>query len=653
MRTVIREMKRMNKKFKRHGTGLLLAGMVSAALLSGCSGVSQPPVGLDSAPSKMAEIETMLSKMVVKDDLQKAAKEGLVELNRGNFEAAGKAFQTGLRLEPGNGHLHFLNALAYHLRGRAGETKLLDLARTGYLTALRFDESNYLAAYLLGQIYFREKDYTAAQNYFAYGLSYAPENPHLLNALAAASYYGRDPATAQWASRKAYELTPGNPVSIRNMMFTEAALGDFRDTPRLMQEYEAAARDRIKGDDSYWLDMKFERTSGRLQDWKKFHVAAGTIFDTPSSDIVTYSSGDDDSDDTDDDAVDEDSSVENDDSDADRGSSDVAAEGATAKDAKKLPKMTNIDVVIIRTEEVRSQSKGINILDGLAATLGGTLYNYNYVKSSGSSATTTTLQRTFNPYLTLANLEYNLNIFNDQVNKAEILARPSLLATEHVTSQFYSGGVLHVQLSSNNYDGGLEDIDIGITLSVTPEFLDADTLAVDIKADHEYLEAQNEKVGFDAFSQTTKTSVQAKAILKFGETLILSGLSERETDNTENGVPVLQDVPIVQYLFSRKETSQTKKSILILLTPRKPRYANETLTKAQIDEQADLERIYIDKLNTIEKIGNTNLNAALVHLGNDSRFYRQFRTGDIELKFFEDDDSIFGAIKRTLGFLYF
>ena len=63
------------------------------------------------------------------------------------------------------------------------------------------------------------------------------------------------------------------------------------------------------------------------------------------------------------------------------------------------------------------------------------------------------------------------NIFNDQGNKAEILARPSLLATEHVTSQFFSGGVLHVQLSSNNYDGGMEDINIGTSLSVTPEFV--------------------------------------------------------------------------------------------------------------------------------------------------------------------------------------
>ncbi len=314
--------------------------------------------------------------------------------------------------------------------------------------------------------------------------------------------------------------------------------------------------------------------------------------------------------------------------------------------------MTNIDVVIIRTEEVRSQSKGINLLEGLQTTLGGT-FSFNYDNTSGASGSVTTIQKTFNPIFSFKGLEYNLNIFNDEKNKAEILARPSLLATEDVTSKFFSGGVLHVQLSSNIYDGGMEEINIGITLSVTPKFLDADTLSVDVQADHEYLEMQSENVGFTAFSQTAKTSVQAKAVLKFGETLILSGLSERGKDNSENGVPILQDIPVVQYLFSKKEELEKKTSILILLTPRKPRYANDTLTEAELDNRADLEKVYTDTLKTTEKIRNTNLNAVMAHLGDGSDFYRQFRTGDIELKFFENDDSIFGAIKRTLGFLYY
>lgn len=632
-------------------TGLVLAGALSLAVAGGCSGVRQSATAPGAMPPQSAEIETMLARMVPRSDLQKTVKEGLVALGRGDYEAAGQAFQAGLRLEPGNGHLHFLNALTYHLRGRSGDTKMLDLARAGYLTALKLDESNYMAAYLLGQIHFRERDYRTAQNYFAYGLLYAPDDPHLLNALAAASYYTRDPATALWASQKAYGLAPGNPASIRNVMFAEAATGQFTKTPRLMREYATAARHRSGDGDAFWLDAKLDQASTRLQDWKKFYVAANDpIFSTPSSDIVTYSSGKTGNGDAGDAAP-----------PADTGetSSDKPITGApppggeAGKAEANRPKMTNIDVVIIRTEEVRSQSKGVNLLEGLKATLNGTLFNYSYSKTEGSAAGSETIQTSFNPYLTLAGLEYNLNIFNDGINKAEVLARPSLLATENVTSQFFSGGVLHVQLSSNNYDGGLEDISIGISLNVTPKFLDTDTLSVAVQADHEFLEMQNENVGFSAFAQTTKTSVQATAVLKFGETLILSGLSERDRDASASGVPILQDIPGVQYLFSHKAETETKKSILILLTPRKPRYAEDTMTTSQLDGRKDLEVIYVDKLKTVERIRNTNLNAATAHLGNDSQFYRQFRTGDIELKFFEDDDSFFGSIKRTLGFFYY
>ena len=92
-------------------------------------------------------------------------------------------------------------------------------------TALRYDESNSMAAYLLGQIYFHEKNYAAAKRYFSYGLSYAPDSTYLLNALSAAAYYDRDLDTAGHASRKAYSLSPRDAGSIKNLMFADAANG--------------------------------------------------------------------------------------------------------------------------------------------------------------------------------------------------------------------------------------------------------------------------------------------------------------------------------------------------------------------------------------------------------------------------------------------
>lgn len=655
MRTNLKDRGARNRVFShiRTNLGSVVAGLISAVLLAGCAG-DRMHTGTAQfvVQHHSSQIETMLSQMTVRNELQNLVKSGMEHIYLGEFEDAGKAFEAGLRLEPDNGHLHFLNALSYHLRGQSGDAQMLSLAQTGYRTALMFDESNAMAAYLLGQIYFHKREYGAAQNQFAYALTYDLDNPDVLNALATASYYSHDPEMAHWASQKAYRLAPDRADSIRNVMFSQAAKGNFSETPRLLDEYESLVRKSVDTGQSYWADEKIKQTHKRVQDWKRFYVQAdNTVFGKPSSDIVTYGSG----------------------------SSDVETELPSPKAAPALPvsrekmgvgeeaitqasqlsqkqtpqpKMTLIDVVIIRTEEVRAQSKGINILDGLQTTLGGVLVSYSYEESSGVGSTSSS-KFSGSPALTLKGLEYNLNIFNDENNKAEIIARPSLLAADNETSKFFSGGVLHVQLSSNLYDGGMEDVNVGITLSVTPTFMGNDDLSIQIQAEHEYLEMQSEHVGYDAFSQTTKTSVQAKAVMKFGETLILSGLSERGRDKSESGVPILQDIPGVQYLFSRKEETETKKSTLILLTPRKPRYANEALSSAELDQGMDLERIYTDKLKTSEKIVNTNLNEVMSDLGNHSQFYRQFRTGDVGLGFFEDDDSIFGAIKRTLGFLYY
>ena len=202
-------------------------------------------------------------------------------------------------------------------------------------------------------------------------------------------------------------------------------------------------------------------------------------------------------------------------------------------------------------------------------------------------------------------------------------------------------------------DGSMVDIPVGITLNVTPSFHGDDTVEVVVHAEHSYLQMQSELVGFTAFSQTTKTSVDATAVLKFGETLILSGLTERGSDKSSSGVPLLQDIPGVQYLFSRDEQIKTKKSILILLTPRKATYARDVLSAEELENGADLEKVRATDPKQQDAVANTNLNAAMAHLKQDSEFYRQFRTGDMALDFWENDDSLYGALRRVLGFLYY
>jgi hypothetical protein len=81
----------------------------------------------------------------------------------------------------------------------------------------------------------------------------------------------------------------------------------------------------------------------------------------------------------------------------------------------------------------------------------------------------------------------------------------------------------------------------------------------------------------------TKVTVASEAVLSLGQTLILSGLSQRESRSGRSGVPFLMDIPILKYLFSTKTTVVADSAVIILLTPRDPAFVDERNRKARAE----------------------------------------------------------------------
>lgn len=622
---------------------LLLTLALLAPSFSGCasSGSARRP-RLDPAVDRMlAEASEKPSGKTAAD-----AAAGIKALRKGRYPEAQKHFEAGLRLDPENGSLHFLNGLSYHLRSLGGDQAMLQLAESGYALALRFDQDNYWASYFLGHVYFTQKRYKDAQNQFSYALLYAPEDADFLRGLAVASYYAQDLGAGGWAAEKALKLEPSKPSGWRAAALLRAAQGDAKGADEALARFKELSA-KAPGASGEWTA---ERLAARVADWKAFHErnpepgkTAGSVFSAGAqAEGKPVDLGD---------------GGDNYDGDAAAAAALVApADGKPAN--PNAPKMALVDVVILSTEETRSQSKGVNLLAGLKATLGGTLYGYKWTSARGSGGASGRAS-TISPTFTLEGLSYNLNIWNDGVNKAEVLARPSLLAVENQTSQFYSGAILHVQLNSNNSDGSLVDVPVGINLSVTPSFLDDETVRVKVHADRSFIESRSEKLGFSAFSQTSKTSVDATAVMRFGETLILSGLTENETSKSKSGVPILQSIPIVQWFFSNKNEAETKKSVMILLSPQKARRASEHMTPAEIKELKKASKLgaqAVDHLKSLKKkeglAGKDNLDAVFEQLAG-TKFYREFQTGDLRLDEWHNSDSLAGSLKRVLGFFWY
>ncbi|HAT72649.1 MAG TPA: hypothetical protein DCS63_07520 [Elusimicrobia bacterium] len=636
----------------------LLSLLLLAPAFSGCASTAQTARRAPLNPS----VDRMLDDVARRPSDSKVSasiRAGIKAIRKGRYADAGKSLAAGLRVDPVNGNLHFLNALAYHLSSLSGDQAMLDLAESGYATALRFDPDNYWASYFLGHVYFTQKRYKDAQNQFSYALLYVPGDAEFLRALATASYYEQSLETAGWAAEKAVALDPLQPSGWRIAALTRAAKGDFKEAEEGFLKYQALtglkAGKKNSGASQEWTTAYLRN---RIDDWKAFHrrhpaivqAASPGVFKAPvqaEGKPLSVAGQEDNYDDSD----------ENTAQNIPPGPAPAPFSTATKLDEAE-PKMTLVDVVLLSTEESRSQSKGVNLLAGLKATLTGTLYAYKYINargSGGASGRSTTVAPTF----TLDNMTYNLNIWNDGVSKAEVLARPSLLAVENQTSQFYSGAVLHVQLNSNNSDGSLVDVPVGINLSITPTFVDNETIRIKVHADRSFIEARSEKLGFNYFSQTSKTSVDATAVMKFGETLILSGLSENETTKAKSGVPFLQSIPLIQSLFSNKTEQEMKKSVMILICPQKAHRAAEHMTPAEAKELRKAMRkgpaavAHLKALKAKEGLDTKdNLDAVYEEIYK-GRYYKEFQSGDLHLDAWHNSDSMIGAIKRVLGFLWY
>ena len=310
--------------------------------------------------------------------------------------------------------------------------------------------------------------------------------------------------------------------------------------------------------------------------------------------------------------------------------------------ANNLPKMASIDAVLIRTVDVQGSSFGINLLTGLqifagsqrsstTTTIGnvsGTLNTNASVLGIGN-ATTATLNGVSGL------LNYTLNIANSTTTNTQVVARPTLTALDRIPSTFYSGGVQTVGLNGGGVSGAqVSNIPTGISLSVTPTFIDDDTMMLAVKVSRSFINASSPIGGFNAGLSVAQHAVTSNVRIKYGETLILDGLTLRTFSKEQDGVPVLQDIPIIQYFFNQSQKQQYVENVLVMVTPRKLISNANDLKKMEEDfakresELTPQERNVYDSIKSYQDLIKgmyPNINGTLAALQRDSSYFRQFK----------------------------
>ena len=148
------------------------------------------------------------------------------------------------------------------------------------------------------------------------------------------------------------------------------------------------------------------------------------------------------------------------------------------------------------------------------------------------------------------------NIVTLDNEEAELIVGQNL---PFVTGSFTGTGSTNPQ----NPFQTIERQDVGLTLKVTPQINEGDTVKL-------VLEQEVSSVIPGTIEQgiaTRKRSIKTTVLVDDGGILILGGLISEEVSDTESKVPLLGDIPLLGFLFRTQNTTKTKANLMVFLRP--------------------------------------------------------------------------------------
>ena len=151
-----------------------------------------------------------------------------------------------------------------------------------------------------------------------------------------------------------------------------------------------------------------------------------------------------------------------------------------------------------------------------------------------------------------------------------ILSRPVLLASNNTEAHLLVGSQRpFVQVSRSlptdtpSRDQVVEYRDVGTKLSVRPTINEDGYVSLVIQQE---MSAATSEVQFDAPVISTREA-ETQLLVKDGQTIMLGGMRDRETDAVQTGIPILSHIPIIGGLFGSTDRSRSDTELYLFLTP--------------------------------------------------------------------------------------
>ena len=215
----------------------------------------------------------------------------------------------------------------------------------------------------------------------------------------------------------------------------------------------------------------------------------------------------------------------------------------------------------------------LNIINGLSGlTLGG-LGNFFDV-------TVTRIDSSGNPFTTDLTVPgfaalFSLSEFRNAVN---VLSTPQILTSDNQEAEIVVGQNVPFVTGTSSLQAGslttaVERRDVGIKLRITPHISEGDSVMLDIY--QEISAVQPSPAGTDPTAvlttvgpTTTLRSTKTTVTVDNENTIVIGGLISETMTDVVTKVPVLGDIPVLGYLFKFKSLRKQKTNLLVFISPK-------------------------------------------------------------------------------------
>lgn len=168
--------------------------------------------------------------------------------------------------------------------------------------------------------------------------------------------------------------------------------------------------------------------------------------------------------------------------------------------------------------------------------------------------------------------------------KNNLIARPNALITDGRSSHLFVGDTIRyiklINASQNGTTVEIGEVETGVTIDVQARVGAEGNIALDLDQKFSILQGFTPVPGGGSIPQTSDRETSMFVNMVDGETIAIGGLILEQDRKSNAGIPILKDLPLIGFLFSRTDNRKERSEIVFFLTAKVVNNQNRATTAA-------------------------------------------------------------------------